>query len=119
MVSGEVLAAISRGGESSEVNQMVEIANSLGVTTLALVGSSTSTLTRLATCMLLIPTPDEDELGGYAATTSSLAVAAVCDALAAVALPMTGYTLDRFRRTHPGGAVGQAHFQGPDRQGES
>lgn len=119
MASGEVLVAISRGGESGEVNQMVEIANGLGVTTLALVGSSTSSLARLARCSLHVPTPDEYELGGYAATTSSLATSAVCDALAAVALQITGYSLDRFRRTHPGGAVGRAHFQGHDRQGDN
>jgi len=119
MVSGEVLVAISRGGESDEVNQMVEIANRLGVTTLALVGSSISTLAQLAHSCVPVPTPDEQELGGYAATTSSLAASAVCDAMAAVALQMTGYSLERFRRTHPGGAVGRAHFKGPDRQGET
>jgi D-arabinose 5-phosphate isomerase GutQ len=119
MVSGEVLVAISRGGESSEVNQMVEIANDLGVITLALVGASTSTLARLASRCLPIATQDVHELGGYAATTSSLAASAVCDAIAAVALQITGYSLDRFRRTHPGGAVGRTHIKGPDRQGEN
>lgn len=119
MASGEVLVAISRGGESSEVNQMVEIANGLGVTTLALLGPSTTTLARLARGSLLIHTLDDYELGGYTATTSSLAASAVCDALAAVALQMTGYSPDRFRRTHPGGAVGRAHFQGSNRQGET
>jgi D-arabinose 5-phosphate isomerase GutQ len=119
MASGEVLVAISRGGESNEVNQMIEIANGLGVATLALVGSPTSTLARIARCCVPVPTRDEHELGGYAATTSSLAASAVCDAIAAVALQMTGYSQDRFRRTHPGGAVGRAHFQGPDQHGEN
>lgn len=119
MASGELLVAISRGGESSEVNQMIKIASDLGVASLALVGSSTSTLARLAQHILLVPTPDEYELGGYAATTSSLAASAVCDALAAVVLQMTGYSLERVRRTHPGGAVGRADFQAQDRQGET
>ncbi len=114
MAAGEVLVAISRGGESGEVNQMVEIAGRRGLLTIALVHDVDSTLARA--CALILParSPSEHELGGYVATTSTVVAGAMCDALAAIVLQLTGYSLERFRETHPGGAVGQA-LDGLDR----
>lgn len=108
MGADDVLVALSRGGESAEVSGMVEIARRRGVTTVALVHETSSTLAR--TCDVVLPVRSEQsyELMGYVATTSTVAFCAMCDALAAVVLEARGYTLAQLGQAHPGGAVGQA-----------
>ena len=107
MQPGEVLVAMSRGGESQEVLQMVTIANRLGVTTIGFVHDLESSLARSVRCVVPIQSPQEYELMGYLATTSTVAFSAVCDALCAVLAQAKGFTPQQFARVHPGGAVGQ------------
>jgi len=104
---GDLLITMSRGGESSEVNQLVAIANRLGLSTMAFVHHTDSTLARSCQVVLPIRSRQEYELQGVLATTSTVAFCAMCDALAAVVWELRGYTLEEFRRTHPGGAVGK------------
>jgi D-arabinose 5-phosphate isomerase GutQ len=104
----DIFIAMSRGGESQEVIQMVNIGNERGAKTIALVHNTESTLASSSQYILPIPSKQEYELMGYLATTSTIAFSAVCDALCAVVLEVKGYTLEQFSKTHPGGAVGQA-----------
>jgi D-arabinose 5-phosphate isomerase GutQ len=108
MTSDDLLVAMSRGGESSEVNQMVGIANQRRVTTVAFVHNTESTLAQACQYVLPIRSKPEYELMGYLATTSTVAFSAMCDALCAVVLETVGYTPEQLGQTHPGGAVGQA-----------
>ncbi len=108
MMPGDILVAMSRGGESSEVNQMVEIANQRGVTTVAFVHNTESTLAQACQYVLPIRSKPEYELMGYVATTSTVAFSAMCDAVCAVVLEIKGYTPEELGQAHPGGAVGQA-----------
>jgi D-arabinose 5-phosphate isomerase GutQ len=108
LAASEVLVAISRGGESAEVNAMVAIANQRRLTTIGLVDNEDSTMARACRQVLPFHSPAEYELGGYCATTSTVVCSAVCDAVCAVVLKLKGYTLAEFRGTHPGGAVGLA-----------
>jgi arabinose-5-phosphate isomerase len=117
MTGSEVLVAISRGGESAEVNSMVAIANSRQLTTIAVVDNESSTMARSCRHVLLIHSPAEYELGGYCATTSTVVCSAVCDAICAVVFQLKGYTLAEFRGTHPGGAVGIAVSKGRSGEG--
>jgi arabinose-5-phosphate isomerase len=108
MAASEVLVAISRGGESAEVNAMVAIANARSLVTIAFVDSEASALARTCRHVLPIHSPKEYELGGYCATTSTVVCSAVCDAVCAVVLKLKGYSFEEFSGTHPGGAVGLA-----------
>ncbi|MGW8250856.1 MAG: SIS domain-containing protein [Anaerolineales bacterium] len=108
---GDVLIAMSRGGESREVNQMVEIANSRQASTVAFVHDTTSTLARTCQYVLPIHSPQEFELAGYLATTSTVAFSAMCDALCSVIIIEKGFDENEFGSTHPGGAVG-GHLSG-------
>ena len=108
MVPGDLLVALSRGGESDEVNQMVHIARQLGVTTVALVHSVESTLACACHHVLPVRSEQEYELMGWVATASTVAFSAMCDALCAVVLEAKGYTSEQLGQTHPGGAVGRA-----------
>lgn len=104
---GDVLVALSRGGESAEVNKLVELAKANGVTAVAFVHDTTSSLARVCDHVLPIRSEQDYELQRVIATTSTVVFSAVCDALAAVVWELTGYTLEAFARTHPGGAVGK------------
>ncbi len=107
MQPGDILVAMSRGGESQEVLQMVSIAKKLGVKTIGFVHDLESRLARSAQFVLPIQSSQEDELMGYLATTSTVAYSAVCDALCSVVAQVKGFTSEQFARVHPGGAVGQ------------
>jgi arabinose-5-phosphate isomerase len=114
MASGEVLVAISRGGLSEEVNLLVGIARARGLATIGLLHDDTSPLAKLCDLVIPVRTPGELELGGYCATTSSLAASAVGDALCALVLQITGYSPAQLAQTHPGGAVGKALASDPE-----
>ena len=114
MAPGDILVAMSRGGESAEVNSLVVIAQRLGVTTVAMVHKTESSLARHCDYVLPVVSRQEYELQGVIATASTVAFSAMCDALAAVAWEVTGYSLEAFARTHPGGAVGK--MLGSDQQ---
>lgn len=105
--SNDVLVAMSRGGESQEVNQMTAIANRRQATSIAFVHDINSTLARTCQHILPIPSPQEFELAGYLATTSTVAFSAMCDALCAVVIAEKGFDPKEFGTTHPGGAVGE------------
>ena len=103
----DILIAMSRGGETIEVIQMVRIANDRNAITIAFVNNTDSNLTHACRYILPIQSPHRYELMGYIATTSTVAYSAVCDALCAVVLDAKGYTPEEFAKTHPGGAVGE------------
>jgi len=107
LTSNDLMVAMSRGGESKEVIQMIEIANARGTQTIAFVHNTDSSLARACRYVLPIRSRGESELMGYLATTSTVAFSAMCDALCAVVLEIKGYTPEQFAKTHPGGAVGQ------------
>jgi D-arabinose 5-phosphate isomerase GutQ len=114
ILTGDLFIALSRGGESHEVNEMARIANERGAATIALVHNTGSTLARTCQHVLPVRSKQEYELEGYLATTSTVAFSAMCDALCAVVLEAKGYTREQFGRIHPGGAVGQALGTGAD-----
>ena len=103
----DLLVAMSRGGESDEVIQMVSIANQRQAITMAFVHNIHSRLAQVAQHVLPIRSKAEYELMDYVATTSTLAFSAMCDALCAVVQQAKGYTVQQLSQTHPGGAVGQ------------
>jgi len=108
MGADDLLVALSRGGESTEVTGLVEIARRRGVTAVAMVHDTTSTLARICDVVLPVRSQQSYELMGYVATTSTVVFCTMCDALAAVVLEAKGYTLAQLGQAHPGGAVGQA-----------
>ena len=118
MTADDLLVAISRGGESDQVVQMAQIANQRGVTTMALVHNTDSTVARTCQCVLPVRSKQEYELMGFVATTSTVVFSAICDALSAIVLEVKGYTPEQLGMTHPGGAVGQALTSSETSQGD-
>lgn len=104
----DMLIAISKGGESDELNGLVEIVRGQDVPVVAITQDPAGTLASLATHRLLFSVPDEVDAAGVIALGSSLAAGAVGDALCFAVLAVRGFDPEHFQRIHPGGAVGKA-----------
>jgi len=102
----DVLIALSKGGETTEVNFLAGIARQRGARVIALTEKPDSTLGRQADLILKVTAPPTVDPYGMIATGSSLVNCALGDALCVVLLQMRGYTREQFGATHPGGAVG-------------
>jgi len=104
--SEDVWIGLSKGGETTEVCFLADIAKKRGTTVIAITEKPDSTLGRLADVVLEVRAPADVDPYGMIATGSSLINSAFCDALCVVLLELRGYTVERFGETHPGGAVG-------------
>jgi D-arabinose 5-phosphate isomerase GutQ len=106
ITSKDVLIAISKGGETLEVNHLARIAKGRGAGLIALTEKPTSTLGKLSDIVLKVVAPPGIDPYGLIATGSSLVNLAFCDALCVIMLHLRGYSREQFGQTHPGGAVG-------------
>jgi D-arabinose 5-phosphate isomerase GutQ len=105
--NNDVVIAISKGGASEELNQFCRRASELSAAVIVLTGSAESEFAQLADHVLLLRLPAGSDLGAVVATGSSLACAALLDALVEVTRAARGYTWSEFFFTHPSGAVGK------------
>lgn len=103
----DVLIAISKGGETTEVNDLAHIAKKRGARVIVLTEKPNSTLGKQANVILHIQALPDIDPYGMIATGSSLVNAAFGDALCVVLLHLREYSVDQFGETHPGGAVGK------------
>lgn len=103
----DVVLAISKGGSSKELNEFCERARKLSGCLIAITSDSASQLARLADHVLKLTLPAHTDLGSVMATGSSLAAAALTDALVETARTMRGYSWEQVLFTHPSGAVGR------------
>jgi arabinose-5-phosphate isomerase len=103
----DTVVLISKGGTTAEVNRFGEIARSRGAKIIAFTEDPASELGQMADVRVVVKIPDDSDPFGMVATSSSLANAAVADAICEAVLAATGYTVQRFAATHPSGAVGK------------
>jgi len=103
----DILVALSKGGETTEVIFLANVAKERGATVIGITEKPASTLGKLSDITLEIKAPDGVDPYGMIATGSSLFNSAFCDALCVVLLNLRGYSLEQFGKTHPGGAVGR------------
>lgn len=102
----DVLVALSKGGETTEVNFLARVAKERGALVIGITEKPASTLAKMSDIALEIKAPDGVDPYGMIATGSSLFNSAFCDALCIVLLNLRGYSVEQFGKTHPGGAVG-------------
>lgn len=103
----DVLVALSKGGETAEVNFLANVAHERGAKVIGITEKPASTLGKLSDIVLEVKAPEGVDPFGMIATGSSLFNSAYCDAICIVLLNLRGYSLQQFGQTHPGGAVGQ------------
>jgi D-arabinose 5-phosphate isomerase GutQ len=103
----DVVIAISKGGASEELNQFCRRAGELAAAVIVITAAPESELAQLADQVLQLRHPAGSDLGAVVATGSSLASAALLDALVDVTRAARGYSWSDFFFTHPSGAVGK------------
>ncbi len=104
---GDVLYVISKGGQSAEVNQFVDIARDRGARIIAQTEDPASPLAKKSDVVYGVRTVGDVDPFGMIATGSSLVSGAAGDALCVLLLELRGYTKEAFGATHPSGAVGR------------
>lgn len=103
----DVVLAISKSGESPELDAIVQYCRRFRVTLIAITADSHSTLGRAASCVLSLPNLPEVCPLGLAPTTSTSMTLALGDALAVVCMRAREFQPQQFRDYHPGGKLGQ------------
>lgn len=107
----DTVVLISKGGKTAEVNSFARIVKQRGAALIAFTENPTSELGQMADAVVLVKIPADSDPFGMVATSSSLANAAVADAICEVVLAEREYTREAFAATHPGGAVGERIVQ--------
>lgn len=105
--AGDVVIALSKGGESAELNAFCVRAKALCGVLIAITARPDSSLARLADPVIALTLDEDADIGNVVATGSSLAAAAVLDALVEVTRMGRGYSWKDLLFTHPAGAVGR------------
>jgi len=103
----DLLIALSKGGGSAEVNEFCSRAKSLCKAVIAVTAAPNSPLARIADPVVMLKLDADADLGDVVATGSSLAAAAVLDALCEIVRVWRDYDWRRLLFTHPSGAVGR------------
>ena len=102
----DVMIALSKGGSSSELNDLVARVQSIGTTVVALTSNATSSLGKLADITVELRNYPTADPGNLLAMGSTLAHSVWLDALAVVLMRAHAVSWERVHFTHPGGAVG-------------
>ena len=105
---GDVILAISYGGETAELLNILPPLARFDVKLIAVTGQPKSTLGQAADVCLDVSVEQEACPLNLAPTSSTTAMLALGDALAMVLLEARGFNQDDFARFHPGGTLGRA-----------
>jgi arabinose-5-phosphate isomerase len=103
----DVAIVLSKSGESEELFGLVGSLRRMGVPIIAITGSMSSTLARLAAVALDGAVAEEACPHDLAPTTSTTVALALGDALAVAVLEVKGFRREDFAALHPGGSLGR------------
>jgi len=99
----DLVIALSKGGESEEVNRYLEIANKLNCHIISITGRKNTTMSKLVDISLLYDIPDNYELLRILPTSSTLGVCLIGDIFLNLLIEEKGFDKDKFELLHPGG----------------
>lgn len=105
---GDVILAISKSGDTGEIEELLPILKPLQVPVIAMTGVRESYLGRSADVVLDIGDTEEACNMDLVPTTSTTATLVLGDALAVALLSMRGFGPTDFRQFHPGGRIGRS-----------
>lgn len=103
----DIVLAVSKSGETSEILQIVNVSKRLGLPVIALAGERDSSLARFADVCLDVSVEEEACPFGMAPTTSTAAALAMGDALAIALMERKGFDREDFASLHPAGSIGK------------
>lgn len=103
----DLVVAISYGGESTELNDLVKHLARKGIPLIGITGNSQSTLGKASDVILNVKVETEACPLNLAPTASTTATLAMGDALAMAVLKVKGFKESDFAELHPGGSLGR------------
>lgn len=103
---GDVAILFSKGGGTIELRNLLPSLKAKKVTLITATENPDSPLARESNLVLKIKVEREADSFNMLATTSTMAVVAVFDAICIVLMEYMGYTREQFAVIHPHGAVG-------------
>jgi KpsF/GutQ family protein len=103
---GDIVVLVSKGGGTSELLGLVPSLKSKKVFIVTVTENDGSPLARASDLVLRVKVEQEADPFNMLATTSTMAVVAVFDAICIALMEHTGYTREQFAVIHPHGAVG-------------
>lgn len=104
----DAILAISWGGETTELQGILNFSRRFSIPLIAITSGENSTLARNADVVLLMPKVMEACPHGLAPTSSAVLQLAIGDAIAIALLEARGFSPSDFRTFHPGGKLGAA-----------
>lgn len=107
VTADDVLVVMSNSGETSEVLKIVEYAQRVDVSVIALTGDMSSTLAVHSDVVLDCCIEREADESSLVPTSSTTVTLAMADALAIAVMKERGFTAEQFAIFHPGGALGK------------
>lgn len=117
VLAADVVLALSRSGDTTEVRDFAAIAQARGAKVIAVTAVLDSPLALAADLTLLLPGGPEADRYGIVPSSSFTAQAAIGDALAIVLMERGGRTPADFAVNHPAGALGRSIRPTTDRAG--
>jgi len=103
----DVILALSKSGETSEVIELLTVLKAKGCKTIALVGNPNSNIAEMCDVVLDGSVEQEACPLNLAPTSSALVAMSLGDALAACLIVRIGFTAADFGRVHPSGSLGK------------
>ena len=103
----DVVILISKGGNTKEIVSLIVPLKNKKAYIIGVTENYDSILSKKSDQVLRIKVKKEADSFNMLATSSSLAVIAVFDAICVAVMELTGYTKERFAVIHPEGAVGE------------
>jgi arabinose-5-phosphate isomerase len=103
----DVVIAIGKSGESSELNGVLPSIKSVGAKIIGIMGDGNSTLARYSDIIIDIGDAEEACPFNMAPTTSSTVTMVLGDAMAVALMKMRGFDLTDYALLHPGGQIGK------------
>jgi KpsF/GutQ family protein len=104
---GDIAVLFSKGGETDELLVLVPSLKAKRVLLVTATENESSALARQSDLVLKVKIEREADPFNMLATTSTMAVVAVFDAICVALMEYTGYTREQFAVIHPHGAVGK------------
>ena len=104
---GDIVVAIGKSGESSELNAMLPSIKNVGAKVIGITGNSGSTLARYSDIIIDIGNVDEACPFNMAPTTSSTVIMVLGDAMAVALMKMRDFGVTDYALLHPGGQLGK------------
>jgi D-arabinose 5-phosphate isomerase GutQ len=103
----DIVFLLSKGGGTREIVQLIPSLKEKHAVIVAVTERVDSPLAKASDHVLLVRVEKEADSFNMLATTSTLTVVAMFDALCIAVMELTGYSQEKFAVIHPGGAVGE------------